>query len=66
MAELKDALPSYPGEGNPVAPADCSGPHFTYEAADGKSRVFCQACYHDKVLGTSMEPFFIVYKQLAR
>ncbi|KAH7324868.1 hypothetical protein B0I35DRAFT_497443 [Stachybotrys elegans] len=63
-AKKRGALPSCPGVGIPIAPLGSPEPHFTYEAVGGKTGVFCQACYFDKVLGTSMEPHFHVYNRL--
>ncbi|KAH8659768.1 hypothetical protein BX600DRAFT_513440 [Xylariales sp. PMI_506] len=62
----RNALPPCPGVGVPIAPSDSTKDHYTFEAVNGKSGVFCQSCYWDKVLGTSMEPFFNVYTKLDR
>ncbi|KPM38694.1 hypothetical protein AK830_g7862 [Neonectria ditissima] len=63
-AKQRNSLPLCPGVGSPIAPEGSEGPHFTYEAVNDKSGVFCQACFWDKVHGTSMEPFFNVYTNL--
>ncbi|KAK7429173.1 hypothetical protein QQZ08_004388 [Neonectria magnoliae] len=63
-AKQRNSLPFCPGPGNPIAPEGSDGPHFTFEAVNDKSGVFCQACFWDKALGTSMEPFFNAYTKL--
>ncbi|KAH7169951.1 hypothetical protein EDB81DRAFT_876001 [Dactylonectria macrodidyma] len=60
----RNALPFCPGKGNMIAQQGSSGPFFSFEPPNGKSGVICQACFWDKILGTSMEPFFNVYTQL--
>ncbi|KAJ3552402.1 hypothetical protein NPX13_g11122 [Xylaria arbuscula] len=57
-ARRRITLPPCPGTGNTFPPPGNGERVFTYEAVGGKSGVFCQGCYWDRILGTSMEPFF--------
>ena len=52
------------GNGDPIAPADSRGPHYVYDAVDGKTGVFCQACFLDHIQGTSVERYFNTYVPL--
>ncbi|KAL6404397.1 integral membrane protein [Ilyonectria robusta] len=63
-SKQRTALPFCLGKGNRIVPEGSDGPHFTFEPVGGKSGVLCQACYWDKVHGTSMEPFFNVYTEI--
>jgi hypothetical protein len=74
ISELNDIQPHFPrfvskiqvrlqifcnGSDKPVWPEEVPGPCYTYEPPDStKAGVFCEACFLDKVAGTSMEPFF--------
>ncbi|KAI0514958.1 hypothetical protein F5B22DRAFT_636797 [Xylaria bambusicola] len=63
-ARRRMALPPCPGADNTFPPPGNGERVFTYEAVAGKSGVFCQACYWDRILGTSMEQLFNAYTEL--
>lgn len=60
----RSSVDGCPGEGNAIVPEGAQGSYYTYEGTGGKAGVFCQACFLDKVHGTSMEKFFNAYTLL--
>ncbi|KAF7555377.1 hypothetical protein G7Z17_g2219 [Cylindrodendrum hubeiense] len=63
-SKQRNSLPPCSGKGNRIVPENSSGPHFSFQAPGDKSGIICPACYWDKILGTSMEPFFNAYTQI--
>ncbi|KAI0115658.1 hypothetical protein GGR51DRAFT_503689 [Nemania sp. FL0031] len=63
-ANKRMRLPPCPGPSDTFPPPGNGQRVFVYEAVEGKSGVFCQGCYWDRILGTSMERYFNVYNEL--